>query len=346
MSIIINRLALFFAVISLVGMAHAAEEGGLSEGMVNPGYHEQPAWFKQSFLDIRDDVAEAAAHHKRVMLYFYQDGCPYCKKLLEDNFGQKSIADKTRKYFDVIAINMWGDRDVTGFDGKSMTEKQFAVSQKIMFTPTLVMLNAKGQTVLRINGYFPPHKFNVALDYAGRHLEGRESFRSYLAKVSPEPATGKLHVEPWYLHPPYDFSKLKGGKPLVVMFEQKACADCDELHLDILKRPESVKLLRRYDVAVLDMWADTPVTTPSGKRTTAARWAKSLQIGYTPSLVFFDASGQEVFRTGAYLKAFHMQSVLDYVASGAYRKQPEFQRYIDTRADALRARGVTIDLMK
>jgi len=39
-----------------------------------------------------------------------------------------------------------------------------------------------------------------------------------------------------------------------------------------------------------------------------------------------------------------VQSALDYVASGAYRGQPEFQRYIEKRADALRARGQKVNL--
>ncbi|MDP1896269.1 MAG: hypothetical protein Q8K43_00125, partial [Sulfurimicrobium sp.] len=67
---------------------------------------------------------------------------------------------------------------------------------------------------------------------------------------------------------------------------------------------------------------------------------------YAPSMVFFDASGKEVFRAEAMLKAFHVQSVLDYVGSGAYRKYPEFQRYVDVRADGLRSRGIVVDLMK
>ncbi len=81
--------------------------------MVNPGYEEKPDWFKLSFLDLREDVREASAAGKRVLLYFYQDGCPYCAKLLRDNFGQREIAEKTRSHFDVIAINMWGGREVT-----------------------------------------------------------------------------------------------------------------------------------------------------------------------------------------------------------------------------------------
>jgi len=38
--------------------------------------------------------------------------------------------------------------------------------------------------------------------------------------------------------------------------------------------------------------------------------------------------------------------VLDYVASKAYLKQPNFQRFLQARADALEAKGIHIDLMK
>ena len=68
-------------------LAYAKTEGELSAGMVNPGHKEQPDWFKVSFLDLFEDIEEAADNNKRLMVYYYQDGCPYCKKLLEDNFA-------------------------------------------------------------------------------------------------------------------------------------------------------------------------------------------------------------------------------------------------------------------
>ena len=37
---------------------------------------DQPAWFKDSFLDVREDIAEATKSGRRLMLYFHQDGCP------------------------------------------------------------------------------------------------------------------------------------------------------------------------------------------------------------------------------------------------------------------------------
>ncbi len=83
--------------------------------------------------------------------------------------------------------------------------------------------------------------------------------------------------------------------------------------------------------------------TPASDKTTARAWANKLNIGYSPSIVLFDR-GKEVIRIEALLKAFHVQSLLDYVASGAYRKESNLQRYIGERADRLREQGVVVDI--
>jgi thioredoxin-related protein len=325
----------------------AAAEGVLEAGMINPGFHEPPPWFKVSFLDIREDAEDAAAEGKRLMLYFYQDGCPYCGKLINDNFGQHAIAQKTQQHFDVIAINMWGDREVTGFDGKPTNEKDFTESLRVMFTPTLLILDEELNIIARINGYYAPHQFMALLEWAGEGKEKTISLREYLARNDRQPATGKLHVQPGYIGRPYrlaDALRVQ-PRPMVVMFEQQVCADCDALHLDILAREESKKLLEPFHVSLLDKWASTPVQTPDGERTTMREWADQLDIHYAPSMVFFDAKGKEVFRTEGFLRTFHVQSILDYVASGAYIAQPNFQRYIDDRAHKIRDQGIVVDLL-
>lgn len=324
--------------------AEAKREGELAQGMVNPGHHEQPSWFKSSFLDINEDIEEATHAGKRLLIFFYQDGCPYCKKLLEDNFGQREITEKTRNNFDVVSLNIWGDREVTVGD-TSITEKQFAEKMKVMYTPTLLFFNEQGKAVLRTNGYYHPAKFNAALDYVLQHRDQHESFRAYIARVSPAPAKGVIHREVESVTAPYDFSHLRSGKPLLVMFEQKQCSSCDELHNDILNRPKSKELLKRMDVAVLDMWSDDKITIHNGQSIKIKDWAKQLTIQYAPSLVYFDNKGKEVFRSEAYLKAFHIQSIMDYVSSGAYKIQSNFQRYIEDRAERLRAQGIEVDIM-
>lgn len=321
-------------------------DAALSEGMVNPGYEEKPEWFANSFLDIRADIDEAAAGNKRVLLYFYQDGCPYCKKLLDTNFALADTVQRTRDHFEVIAINLWGDREVTDLAGAVTTEKEFAKALRVMFTPTLLFMDEQGGVVLRLNGYYPPHLFNAALDYGAKHSGSDPGFREYLAQSNPVPSSGVLHSDPSFLSSGTDLSTRNSGKPLLVMFEQKDCASCDELHADVLQRPEARTQLARFDVVLLDMWSPEPVKRPDGRTGSVTDWARELDVKYAPTLVFFDAGNKEVFRTEAYLKAFHILSSMDYVASGAYREYPEFQRFISARADELEAQGITVDLME
>lgn len=126
---------------------------------------EGPSWFKQSFLDINDDVAEAKQANRHLMLYFYQEGCPYCARFQRETLGQQSIVDKTRKHFDVVAIDLRGDREVTDQTGKKLPEKDFAASLNVKFTPTFLMFDQTGHVVLRLNGFQSPQKFDAALDY-------------------------------------------------------------------------------------------------------------------------------------------------------------------------------------
>jgi thioredoxin-related protein len=332
---------LFFAPATLM----AASKGELEAGFINPGYHTKPAWFKESFLDIREDIEDATSENRRLMLYFYQDGCPYCEKLLKDNFGNRAISGKTQQHFDVIAINMWGDREVTGVDGELTTEKSFARNLDVQYTPTLLFLDESGALVTRLNGYFPPHQFSTVLDYVAGKKEKEIDIRSYVAQQAPAEASGKLHVEEGFLTAPVDLS-VKGEKPLLVLFEQKQCLECDELHLDILQREPVRKSLDQYRVALLDLWSTDAITTPAGEQTTVRQWADALDIRYAPSMLIFDRQGSEVFRTEAYLKAFHVHGALDYVLDGEYLREPEFQRYLQVRREEMEAKGIKVDLME
>ena len=66
-------------------------------------------------------------------------------------------------------------------------------------------------------------------------------------------------------------------------------------------------------------------------------------MSYTPTVILFDG-GREVFRIEAYVRPFHLAGGLDYVASGGYRKEPSFQRYLQTQAEKMRERGERVEL--
>jgi thioredoxin-related protein len=312
----------------------------------NPNAIDIPHWFRETFLDFREDIRDAARAKKRLMVYFGQDGCPYCRELMRVNFGQKEIVDKTRRHFDAVALNLWGDREVTWIDGKVRTEKAFAAFLKVQFTPTLLFFDEQGNVALRLNGYYPPHKFAVALDYVSGKQERKASFADYLRRNVKEADSGTLHEQPFFLKPPFNFdrSRRPAIKPLAVLFEQRHCAACDEMHALGFRDPASMALVGKFEFARLELFGKQPVVTPGGKRLSEEQWGRELKVVYTPTIVFFDSQGSEVFRIESYLRPFHLASGFDYVASGAYRAQPSFQRYLQARAENIRERGGKIEL--
>ena len=247
-----------------------------------------PPWFAETLLDFRDDVRDAAKEGKRLMVYFGQDGCPYCKALMQTNFSQKRIVDKTRRHFVAIALNMWGDREVTWTDGRAMSEKALARVLKVQYTPTLLFLNEKGSIVARINGFYPPHRFEAALDYVAGKMESKVSFADHMKAVWPDQASPQLADEPFFLKPPYDLRRARGAKPVAVLFETPYCTACDELHREAFTRPEIATLLGRFDVVRLSLADRAELVTPAGVKTTGEAFARSLKVAYTPTFVFFD----------------------------------------------------------
>lgn len=304
-----------------------------------------PAWFKESFLDLREDVAEAASEGRRVMLFFHQNGCPYCNLMVERNLSQHAIEQQMRQQLDVIEVNMWGDRAVVDLSGEEQSEKTFSAALRVQFTPTLLFLNEQGEVILRLNGYTPPATFQQALNYIGEKQEQRISFRDYLAAHRSAIVTDKqLKSEPFFVSGPHDLSLIKG--PIAVFFEQQDCPACDRMHRELLSDPEIKKLAGQTHAVQLNMWSDQPIITPAGEALTAREWAKKLSIAYAPSIVLFAADAGEVIRSEAYFKRFHTASIFDYLISGAYKNEPSFQRYISARAEHLRARGKDVDLWR
>jgi len=101
-------------------------------------YHQK--WFVQSFLNLREDFADAKASGRRLAVIFEQRGCGYCTKMHKEVLSERYINDFVRQHFAVIQLNLWGDREITDFDGTQLTEKKLAERWGILFTPTIVFL--------------------------------------------------------------------------------------------------------------------------------------------------------------------------------------------------------------
>ena len=337
-----GRIILASLLLVAVQVLVADEEKIGSFSGAKPTTH--PTWFKESFLDFEEDIAEAAAQGKRLVLYVYQSGCPYCNALVQHNFAQRDIAQTTQDYFDLVTINMWGDREVIQVGGQSFTEKTLAEALKVQFTPTLLFFNEAGKVVLRVNGYYPPDAFRAALEYARTHTNQSSSFNEFMSTLpSVNRESGSLHNEVFFVPPPFDLSA-RDGRPLAVFFEQSHCLECDTFHQKVLSQPIVRSQAEKLTAVQLDLWSDIPIVTPDGRSTTARNWARELDVGFAPTVVLFNASGAEVVRLEAAFQTFHTQGIFRYVLDQSYEQQPSFQRYLSMHADELREQGCDVDI--
>lgn len=289
-----------------------------------------PSWFTLSFLEIANDIEDVKAQNKKgLIIYFEHKFCPYCKAHLENNWGQDDIVKYTQKNFDVIAINVKGQRPVLDIDGKTYTEKTFSAFKKTNFTPSILFYNTNKQEVLRLRGYRPPYQFRAALEYVADEHYKKETFKDYIARAEFALSYGKkeLNKNSAFNSPPYllDRSLVKADQPLMVVFERKRCHACDVLHGGPLVRPEIEIQLLKLDAVQFDMETSQPLITPDGQKLTAQQWAEKLNINYSPTILFFDESGKEIIRIESVVWFYRLRNVLKYVLSGDYKKYSTFQ---------------------
>jgi thioredoxin-related protein len=301
---------------------------------------EFPDWFKLSFLDLRDDIKEAKKGGKDgLMIYFGQKYCAYCRAFLEKDLTKEDVKTYIQKHFDVIGVDIHGQRMVTDFAGREMEENRFAVQENTNFTPSIIFYDRDGREALRLRGYYPPYRFRAALEYVADGHYRAESFREYLARADVplvfEP--GEMNHEAFFLPGPYmlDRTHRPGERPLAVFFEQGNCWACDVLHTSLLADPEIRERMSRFESVQLPFWENVPVVTPSGEHTTARKWAEELGLFYTPTLIIFDPNGREIIRVDSVVQFYRLRNVLDYVLSGGYREFPNFQDWRESRSPGI-----------
>lgn len=336
-------IAIFFTIILALTTIQAENKKiGTFTGGKNT---TMPSWFLNSFLDLSEDIEDLASQDKRLILFLHQDNCPYCHLFVTKNLSDEKTKEKLTKYFGISDINMFGDKEVIGLEGKEYTEKEFAIKHKVQFTPTLIFFNEGGKQVLRLNGYMNTQKFNLALDYVKDKKENTLTYKAYLAQNNKEKQTAtKIIKEINLFKTSKNFMREKDSKKMAIFFESTNCKDCEVLHNKLLKDKATRALLKEIDLYQLDMNSSKYIVNPQKIITKIKNWTKELNITNAPTVIFFDKKANEIIRIESSFKNFHFQSIVDYVISDDYKREKEFQRYLTKRADRIREKGINVNI--
>ncbi|SFI55834.1 thioredoxin family protein [Celeribacter neptunius] len=135
------------------------------------------------------------------------------------------------------------------------------------------------------------------------------------------------------------------GKGLIVLFEQRGCPYCRELHLVNFQRPEITAYLKaHFNVVQLDLWGAREVVDLDGENLEERRLAMKWGVNFTPTQVIYPATGTApAFTMPGYFKPFHHLAALEYVATGAYEREA-FQRFLQGKFSELEKQGITPDV--
>jgi thioredoxin-related protein len=221
------------------------------------------------------------------------------------------------------------------------TERVLASYLKIQYTPTIVFLNGKNQTVLRLNGYRSPEAFKQALDFVQSKAYVSTSFSDY--KRQHMQYGQYKFVEDPLIKSTTDLSSLQG--PVALLFEDNDCNECAHFHQKMMQRPEIRELLKRLTLIRLDAKSVKPITGFDGKPTTPVKLAAELAITYRPGIVLFD-KGKEVSRVESMLYPFHFGNVIRMALDNNHL---EFASYLDLsrkRQQELLSQGIDINVGK
>ena len=300
--------------------------------------HALPGWFKESFLEIADDVDEASEAGRQVMLFFDLNGCPYCDRMLRESFETDPTSSYIQANFDVIAINIQGDREIAFNEEISVSEKQLAEMLKVYSTPALVFLDENNKTITRVNGYRAPERFQQVLEYVATRAYRNTTLADHLqAKLDRN--VYQLRDNPLFSDV-NDLSSVDG--PLMLVFEDGSCYECNEFHDGILADARVRKEIAPFTVVRLDADADERLLDFYGNETTPARLAREYQMIYRPGILLFD-EGKLLRRHDSLTFPHHFKESLRYVAGGYY-KDLDYRSYSRQRTEELLKAGVIIDL--
>ena len=125
---------------------------------------EVPDWFAETMLDARDEAADAAKQGKRLMVYFWLEGCPYCERMTRETFRDPAVLERLKRGFVPVGVNVRGDRDIAWTEGATLSEKRLTAALNVRATPTMLFLDPHGAVVLRLTGYMDAAEFLRALE--------------------------------------------------------------------------------------------------------------------------------------------------------------------------------------
>lgn len=106
-------------------------------------------FFNETFGNFREELQTARAEGKQgILLMFEMDECPFCHYMKTRILNQPEVQDYFREHFLIFPVDIEGDIEITDFNGKTTSMKDFALQQyRVRATPVFAFFDLDGNYI-------------------------------------------------------------------------------------------------------------------------------------------------------------------------------------------------------
>ncbi len=145
-------------------------------GEVNEKKPAEPDWQR---LD--KALALAKDSGKLIIVNFYTDWCPNCRRMNEKTYRDEVVLKQLSKSFIPVKLNAESSRPLI-IEGQTVTEYQVALMFRVGSYPTTWFLTSEGRPLLPVKGYYGPDLFAPMLRFVEGGWYEKMDFDMYMER--------------------------------------------------------------------------------------------------------------------------------------------------------------------
>ena len=106
-------------------------------------------FFDETLNDMQEELENAKIENKKgILLMFEMDECPFCARMKKTVLNRASIQDYFKENFHILMVDIEGDLELTDFEGKDTTQKEFSLKQfRVRATPVFQFVDLEGKPI-------------------------------------------------------------------------------------------------------------------------------------------------------------------------------------------------------
>ena len=167
-------IAVAFCLAIAVSMTVGVPPASAGDG--NEEKAAEPSWQR---LD--KALALAKDSGKLIIVNFYTDWCPNCRRMNEKTYRDEGVLKQLSKSFISVKLNAESSRPLI-IEGQAISEARVALMFRVNVYPTTWFLSSEGRPILPVRGYYGPDLFAPMLRFVEGGWYEKMDFDMYMER--------------------------------------------------------------------------------------------------------------------------------------------------------------------